>query len=266
MSGRRTAAAVRFSVVQRSFRDEWFATIETSPDEWREGAALPEGESQSINVVNKISGVRGVAKPGPNKGGETGHCRAAHEKLAFDLAYLLALPVCLVVLWGASAPGQYKLGRSISAWAFHQSMKWNEAAKRNLISGQQASGALPTFSAMRVFHTWIGDGDRKLDHVNFNLDSPDEEGQTGFYDHGHSMSYSWKGPTSPVALLGPGLPGADHADVMAETADRICALPEGEIARLVNRLPMFYLPQPFRANILGNLLARRTGLRAVLGV
>jgi hypothetical protein len=44
----------------------------------------------------------------PAKGAEEGHCRAAHEKLAFDLGYLAHLPVTPVVLWREGAPAQYK--------------------------------------------------------------------------------------------------------------------------------------------------------------
>jgi hypothetical protein len=81
-----------FSALQRDLRDRWFEILET-PDAWIDRGPMNDGESQSIRVENAATGMRGVAKPGPGKGAEEEHCRAAHEKLAFDLAYLAHLPV-----------------------------------------------------------------------------------------------------------------------------------------------------------------------------
>ena len=182
-----------YSALQRDFRDEWFALLET-PDDWIDRGPMNDGESLSIRVENAATGMRGVAKPGPAKGPEEGHYRAAHEKLAFDLAYLAQLTVAPVVLWRADAPTTYKRGRSISAWAFPQSIKWDEAIKRGIISAELRESAGPLVSAMRVFHTWIADCDRKSDHVQVNVDSPPKQLEFAFIDHGHSLSYIWKGP------------------------------------------------------------------------
>src|SRR5258708_2079278 len=88
----------RFSAIQGPLRDDWFGQIETKFD-WIELGPIGEGESQSLRVRNNGNDMEGAAKPGPTKAGEDKHCRAAHEKLAFDLSCLTALPVCPVVLW-----------------------------------------------------------------------------------------------------------------------------------------------------------------------
>jgi len=149
--GRRT-----YSALQARLRDEWFGIVET-PDVWIDRGPMNDGESQSIRVENAATGMMGVAKPGPGKAAEEGHYRAAHEKLAFDLAYLVHLPVAPVVLWRDQAPDIYKRGRSISAWTFEQSLKWDEAQNRGLITPVLRESAGPIVSAMRVFHTWIAD-------------------------------------------------------------------------------------------------------------
>ena len=253
------------SAIQRRLREEWFEAIETDPNEWIEQGPIGEGESQSIRVINKITGFKGVAKPGPILGSQSGYCRAAHEKLAFDLACLIGLPVCPVLLWSRDAPHIYRVGRSISAWAFPQSEKWDTAMIQGLISPNQMEGAAAVHSAMRVFHTWIADTDRRQDHVHFDLSSPPNEAHTAFIDHSNSLSFSWGEVNCPVNLVAPYMPGDTHAETLAATAHIIAAIDEKEITRLVDRIPQFYLPEPQRTNIIRNLLDRRIPLRVIFG-
>jgi hypothetical protein len=99
-------------------------------DRWVDKGPIGEGESASIRVQNDFNAMIGVSKPGLSKAAETDHCRAAHEKLAFDLAYNAELPVGAVVLWGEAMPPQYKRGRSISSWTFPQAINWSDANRR----------------------------------------------------------------------------------------------------------------------------------------
>src|SRR5690242_14723948 len=87
---------------QLALCEEWFALVLT-PDVWTDKGPVGEGESASINVENQ-GGLRGIAKPGQPK--VDGVRRAAHEKIAFDLAHMLELPIPPVVLWdrGATQP------------------------------------------------------------------------------------------------------------------------------------------------------------------
>lgn len=255
----------RFSAIHKRLREEWFEQVETK-DKWVDNGPVGEGESESRRVMNTVTKLLGVAKPGPNKAAEENHCRAAHEKLAFDLSCLVGLTVCPVILWGEDI-AQYKRGRSISAWAFPQSKKWDEAETLTLISPQHRTSAGPMVSAMRVFHTWIGDSDRKDAHIHVDLNSPSDELVIAFYDHANTLSNSWTAPAAQVTLLGDymnqrGVPVVD--EVMVETANLIAALDDAEITRLVQRIPTAYLPDPQRGNIMSNLLSRKGQLRALL--
>ena len=80
------------------------------------------------------------------------------------------------------------------------------------------------------------------------------------------MSLHWRGPDHPIALLPECLPNSTVREVMEETANRIAAIPEAEITRLVGRVPHLYLPEPYSTNIIQNLVARRGNLLATLGV
>jgi hypothetical protein len=254
-----------YTALQRDLRDEWFELVET-PDTWLDRGPVGEGESQSIRVENAGNGMRGVAKPGLGKAGEEAHCRAAHEKLAFDLACLAQLPVAPVVLWSEDAPNVYRRGRSISAWAFPQSGKWDEANNRGLLTATLRESAAPIISAMRVFHTWIADTDRKSDHTQVNYESPPASLEIAFIDHGHSLSYVWKSENHPTPPQAPYMPTPEHRDVMIETAEYIADIADAELSRLVNRIGLPYLPEPQKAHILRNLLARKGNLRAILGI
>jgi hypothetical protein len=254
-----------YSALQARLREEWFALVET-PDTWIDRGAIGEGESQSIRVENANTGLMAVAKPGPHKAAEEGHCRAAHEKLAFDLAYMAHLPVAPVVLWREAAPDTYKRGRSISAWAFEQSDKWDNANGRGIITPTLRDSAGPIVSAMRVFHTWISDTDRKSDHVQVNLDSPPQSLEMAFIDHANSLSFVWKSADHPTPPQPPYMPAPEHRDVMIETTDFIASIPDAEVSRIVARIDLPYLPEPQKAHILGNLLSRKGNLRTILGI
>ena len=255
-----------FSAVQRRLRDEWFALTET-PDTWTEVGAIGDGESGSIRVINNVTRLPGAAKPGPQKGSEENHCRAAHEKLAFDLSCLVGVTVCPVVLWGEGSGAQYKRGRSISAWAFPQSKKWEEAENLKVLTPELRASAGPMISALRVFYAWIGNTDLGPKHVHVNLEGPDDEVILAFYDHANAFSQVWTAPNAALALctdfMNPhGVPVIP--EVMVEAALCIASLDDAEITRLVQRIPIIYLPEPYRGNIISNLLSRKGQLRALL--
>jgi hypothetical protein len=258
------AAVHRFSAYDRALREDWFALVE-SPDRWTDSGAIGEGESQSIRVRRLADEMFGVAKPGPGRAADKGHFRAAHEKLAFDLSCLVALPVPAVVLYRDGLGAPYLCGRSISCWAFPQAEKWNEADKKGLLTPAGKASTAELISAMRVFHSWIGDADRKADHIVVDLDSPPNHLRIAFIDHGNSMSHGWRAADVPPVLQADYMPGVPEVrDLMRETAAYIAAIPDAEIERLVTRIPVAYLPDPQRTLILQNLLTRKAKLLALL--
>jgi hypothetical protein len=252
----------QFTAEQHRLRREWFDLTET-PDRWKELDRLM-GESDPVRAENCRTGMRGVAKPGLRKAAQDYFCRAAHERLAYDLAYLLDLPVSPVVLWREGAPDQYKCGRSISAWAFEQSETWKTADELGLISIARKQAARPIISAMRAFHIWIGDLDRNTSQIRINLAAGDGELPLSFYDHSFSMSYHWgsddcETPIQPTYFTIP-----DMREIMLETAGRIAALSDSKIEDLVKRIREPYLPDEKAHHILGNLLRRKTTLQGIL--
>jgi hypothetical protein len=255
----------KFTVEESRFRRKWFDLVETQ-DQWKEldriGAV--KGESDPIRVENCRTGRMGVAKPGPVKAHQDYFCRAAHEKLAYDLAYLIELPVSPVVLWQEGAPDPYKRGRSISAWAFEQSLTWKAADASGFITPAQTEAARSIISAMRAFHIWIGDLDRDTHQISIDLAAGTGELRVSFYDHSSSMSYIWSTDDAETQTLPTYFPLPDLREIMLETADRIAALPESQIRDLAMRIKEPYLPDEIRHRILSNLLRRKARLREIL--
>jgi hypothetical protein len=159
-------------------------------------------------------------------------------------------------------PSQFKRGRSISAWAFRRPLDWN----RDLVTDQMCESARATFSAMRVFHAWISDGDRGPHNSLVNKDSLEGKLELAFVDHDNGMSYVWDGENLPLDPSHEYMPVRRMPDVMAQTADQIKDLPDQEVRRLVGRIPEPYLPEPKRRYVLNNLLSRKAQLRAMLGL
>jgi len=251
-----------FTEEQQRLRSEWFDLIETQ-DAWIDLGPIGHGESCPIRVENKRTGRRAAAKPGAPKAADD-FCRAAHEKLAYDLAYLLELPVQPVVLWPDDAPAQYKRGRAICAWVFDQSATWEVATARGCLSSAQKQSAAPIFSAMKAFHVWISDLDRNEGQVRVNLENDGVAADLAFFDHSNSMSYSWstEDPTPPNPPIG--LPVPEMNEVIREFAERIARISQVEIERIVRRVTEPYLPELTREHILCTLLQRREKLPKLL--
>ena len=226
-----------------------------------EREAVNESKSGAMRVDNLITGTRGFAKPGPEKANETHLCRAAHEKIAFDLAFLLELPVPRVVLWHQGVSSPFQRGRCISAEAFAESLSWKEADAKGLIPSVQKANAVPIFSAMRVFHVWITDLDRNLSQVRYDLRCEGNIPGIAFVDHSHSMSWYWSdnGPEAP--LLKSSSLENDLPETMASVADAVARLPAAKVERIVSRVGEPYLPPAVKSVILRELLDRKDKLR-----
>ncbi len=251
----------RFSQERLELCAKWFDLVETR-DAWEgRGPIGGRGNSNPTHVYSAALDLRGVAKPGPPKGRDD-WCRAANEKLAFDLAHKLDLPVPPVVLWNEGMPAQFKCGRSISAWAFRCPLDWDKAP----ITEPVCESARSLFSAMRVFHAWISDGDRGPHNSLVNQDSLAGELELAFVDHDNGMSYVWDTENSPLGPSHEYMPVRRMQEVMVQTADRIAALPDQEVQRLLERIPKPYLPEPKRRYVLNNLLSRKGRMRAMLGL
>jgi hypothetical protein len=153
---------------------------------------------------------------------------------------------------------------SISAWAFRQALKWDTAVAMGLVSDAAKHAVAPAVSAMRVFHAWIGDTDRRSDHIYLDADSPDDAMRIAFIDHAYSMSFVWQTPDHVGGCGSVYMPMPLMAAAVTEAIDTISNFSDDRIRTIVNRVPSYYLPDYDKRNIIGNLLKRREKLPELL--
>jgi hypothetical protein len=237
-----------------------WSAMPVAGDVWTLGAQIGRGEAGSFHGTSD-KGCRAVCKPAFDPNGTP---RAAHERIAADLAFALKLPVPAVCLWTAPDGGQF----GVSAWAFPQALTWAEVATR--LSATFMQNAAPTFSAARVFHSWIGDTDHNgnADNVVVDISSSDERPGVAFIDHAFSMSYNPQFSTQPAAALPLCyLPnGLLNIEVTKDIVAAINALDANMIENTVGRIPAAFLPPDRGRAIIEGLLKRRDELERIFGV
>jgi hypothetical protein len=247
--------------------DEWFATVETKRV-WRLGPPVGEGESGAHWAEEVVSGGVGVIKPGLARSKDA-HFRAAREKLAFDLAHCLRLPVPPVVLYRPGMPRDYRTGRAISAKAFPFTSTWLSLRGRGLLTDEYKAGARAAVSAMAAFHAWISQEDWLIEKTLVDWDDlAARQGRTppalAFVDHAFAFDHVWKDDCDASAPRQRLTDAALDRHALALTIDQIAEIPDDEIMRLVGRIPEFYLPDAaVRARIAANLLLRRDHLARI---
>jgi hypothetical protein len=254
----------RFSADRLYICKDWFDRVETS-EQWKDHGPIGGSESQPTKVeLIGASGFFAIAKPGPTAGSKDSVYRAANEKIAFDLAHLLELPIPPVILWYPDAV-EFPTGRCISAWAFAQSDSWDSANSKGVLTKVLIDSAGPPVSAMRVFHTWISDIDRKSEHTQVDLQSHAEL-SIAFIDHAFSLSQVWQKENASVGACPAYMPAPEIKDVMIEMADRIAGLDDEKVKEAIARIPSIYLPDLPRKLIISNLLSRKGNLRILLSL
>jgi len=261
---------------RRCFRTD----VEALAKEWREGGPLTSGtwtasgnpgakggEAQGFFVNS--DGLTGYAKPSKKRKNPDEPPRAAHEKIASDLAYDLELPIPPVRLWkrAASVPDD-ECCCAISLVPFRPAHKWGiienvpDAAQRVRDAISDAA------SAMSVFDTWVDNQDRmNPGNLLVNEDLTGGIIRYAYIDYAYSLSYGWRdGPAPAVArVVGP-YPAniKPNTDVIAETVTAIETLPEQNIRDIVSRVSDDFITPVRRAAIIEGLLQRRGGLRGAM--
>jgi hypothetical protein len=175
-----------FSPELETLAASWAGTPLTA-EAWKDEGFLGGSESNPFKVSSGT--LAGIAKPGRKKPDNI--CRAAHEKIASDLAFELRLPVPPVVLWDMGEPADATRERyvAISAWAFPQPLPWGQGTA--ILTQQHTADASQVMSAIQAFETWISAGDRKADHALTYLPAQDSPLQLAFIDYAYSMSQAW---------------------------------------------------------------------------
>ncbi|MGA9894175.1 MAG: hypothetical protein WBQ55_17920 [Xanthobacteraceae bacterium] len=157
----------------------------------------------------------------------------------------------------------------MSAWAFAQALTWGEIATR--LSPEFMRNAAATFSAARVFHSWIGDTDHfgNAGNVVVNVESSETRPGVAFIDHAFSMSHNPGFVTLPVGGAPPiSYITADLLDVSAAhgMVAAVNDLGPNFLEDTVRRIPAPFLPPDHGKDIIEGLLRRRGELAAVFGV
>lgn len=114
----------RFTPADLKLAEAWSSRAE-SPCNWELGDKLM-GESGPNEALNP-DGLKAVAKP--SVAHNDGVPRAAHEKIAADLAHHVGVPVPSVVLWTNQKSGK---DYAISRWAFPECETWIAADRLGL--------------------------------------------------------------------------------------------------------------------------------------
>jgi hypothetical protein len=158
-----------FSPELETLAASWARNI-VSSEAWKDEGFFGGSESNPFKVSS--GELLAIAKPGRKKTDSI--CRAAHEKIASDLAFELKLPVPPVILGDLAdlKDGDRERYVAISAWAFPQPLPWGQGAIA--LTDQHMTEASQVMSAMQAFETWISAGDRKADHVLRYLPAQDK--------------------------------------------------------------------------------------------
>src|SRR5206468_12857702 len=133
--------------------------------------------------------------PGRNMPPVAQHPRAAHEKIAADLAYDLGLPLPPVVLWEYVHAGpQEERYMAISAEAFPNAHMWRQVLTLPPLLQRVHPQLKWVCSAMAPFDTWVDNTDR---HNDGNLLLTEDVSvqpallRVAFIDYANSLSMTW---------------------------------------------------------------------------
>jgi len=238
---------------------------------WERCAANQNSESSPFDVKDK-DGLRGKANPGHNN---TDVSRAAHEKIASDLAALLDLPIPPVTLFKLEGvlpqDPRTKLPGTpfvcVSAWAFPSCDEW--AKHVAVITEEEKASTIAALSAVWVFDSWISADDRLFSkHI---LVSPTGKPplKIACIDYAFSLSRSWaSNPRTNIAAnweMPFEIAKRDPAAVLG-IAKAIVGITDAKVGEIVNRIGVEWLPPARRDLILKNLLERKGKIAEIVGV
>lgn len=246
--------------------------IETVGKEWRNKVfdatawratkeERPGGEAEGFWVTN--GELRGYLKPSKSNPPMNVHPRAAHEKIAADLAFDLRLQVSPAVLVDGRACGGGVEAAAVSLVVYREVHKWSHAtstpaaqatAMHILRSRRQA------VSAMMAFDTWLANSDRN-NGGNMLIGSDGSLSEPIFCDFSNTMIHSqwasgtFRSVTVPQVLLA--MRDVFDRDAALEVCERIKAYPVDSIFEVVSRVPETHLLPEHRTIICDALVQRR---------
>jgi hypothetical protein len=248
---------------------QWRGEVLTASAWTQVGERIAGSESEPF-FVRSSEGRVGLAKPGTAEPPVHRFPRAAHEKIAADLAYDLGLPVPPAILWERPvSEAKQQRYASISAIAFPRANVW--ASIPSHVAGRILPLLTSQASAMAVFDTWIANTDRQNDGnllVREDVSVSPPVLRSAYLDFAHSMACRWeKGERwwkleDAVACYPDGVP-LDSV-VMGAFIRKIEGFPEATLRGIVNRIPAGFLSKPHQAVILEGLSFRQSMIRRTM--
>jgi hypothetical protein len=230
------------------------------------------GITQGYYVTNgELSGFAKPSKPGDPKHGQNyiSNPIAAHEKIASDLAYALALPVPPAILWDRG-PQKSDNPRHcvISAVPFMPYYRWDQVMMTPTFGAKLVPSLTAAASALMVFDTWIDNRDRvNGGNLLVSYDPASSGARCAYIDFAQTMTFGWNdGPAPSVVRVESYFPGASKLDgaVVSDTVTAVENLPEERISAIVTQVPKEFIRERRQACIGEGLLRRRLALRAAI--
>lgn len=249
---------------------EWRRQVLTT-DVWAVAGRPGDKGGESAGFFVRSGDRGGFAKPGRDDPPVAQCPRAAHEKIAADLAFELGLPVPPVVLWDrGSAPEGRERYVAISLLVFRNLHTWSQVEAEPSLAQRLAAAFSEAASAMSAFDTWVGNTDRQNPaNLLAHLDDRSDPALTrvAYIDYAYSLSHSWNQGEAwklPTAVAYYPSQGVLDVAAVGEAVSRIEELPEALIGEIVSRVPAgFLIPERSRV-ILEGLLHRQGALRAIM--
>ena len=248
---------------------DWRVVVVT-PDAWLvQNIVHQHGEAQGLFVRN--GAISGYAKPGKDQPPVSQHCRAAHEKIASDLAFELGSPLPPTILWERTPlPAGCERYCCISAVPFINPYPWRQIAAQPALMNRLLQGIAPVASAMVAFDTWVGNLDRPNDGNLLVTEDVSENPpvlRTAYIDYANSLSLGWPDQLRAETVTPVGhYPNQTACDenIVSEVIARIEGLQDNLIEAIVSRVPAAFIPDSKRHILLAALIARKSKLRSAL--
>lgn len=250
----------------------WYGRCETTGDDWKETSRAGDAGGEASGYFVTSGTLNGYAKPSKIDSNPKPYPRAAHEKIAADLAFMLGLPLPPVLLqrWPAAPPQGDQRFVAISLRPFLNVHKWEHITAVPAVAEQMKLELKPVASALVPFDTWLDNGDRSNGGnliVSKDGTDPAKPLRVAYIDYSNSMVCEWRNRPFTDIPLRPIYP-TDQKDadvsVMADILWRIEVLPSDTIQTIVGRIPDDFATQAMRSQILDGLLHRKSRVHAVL--
>ena len=247
---------------------EWRIEIETR-EAWEITGPVGSGRDGARFV--RLGSVVGVAKPRSAIPAIADLPRAAHEKIAADLAHDLGLPVPPATLWrrGKVPHGEERL-MSISAVPFADVFTWGQLEGHPRVRSPVLAEISRAASAMVALDVWLSNMDRVNDGNLLVATAYEGEAHVvrwAFIDYSNSLLFAWRDEDAR-SLAPPGGLFPSDAKLIAEALDASVAAIEAfsaaSLGEIVNRIPDEFLSATQKATILRTLLARQALLPSLL--